>query len=216
MMDEAISNIRVLEDTLQELEKRKRELAFVRQAAPSVDLGAGSSSAPPSDSWKGADLSPVLPQCWAGSSSVPPPPHAAGQGTVLSPALPQGWGSLPIKRTKQQEPAACAPRPIGFRARSESNVALYVMGDDAFVTVFAAGRPGVLLTVLSVLEKHHIDVITVQIAPSLITMYTRVRISYPPRSNRPPCCSLVCCFRRHVLMRHPFIRLDIGSDGVHR
>jgi hypothetical protein len=215
MVEEAISCIRALEDTLQELGNRKRALALKRQAAAAGDLGAGSSSAPPPDSWKGAGLSPVLPQCWAGSSSAPPLPHAAGQGTVLSPALPQGWGSLP-KRTKQQEPAAGLPRPIGFRARSESNVVLNVMGDDAFVTVFTAGRTGALLTVLSVLEKHHIDVITVQIAPSLITMYTHVRISYPPRSNRPHCCSLVCCFRPHDLLWHPYIHLGIGSDGVHR
>jgi hypothetical protein len=168
MLDVAIGHIRHLEATLQ---KRKRELLLA------TDLrGAGSSSAPPPY----AGQVPVLPQgFWTGSSPAPPPD---ARQVLL---LPESWLWVPKKKK-------AAARPIGFQSWAESDIVLNVTGDNAFVAVCTAQRPGLLLLVLSVLERHHIEVISAQISSNvnrtMFNLYTRVSSSIP--ICRPPCLVL--------------------------
>lgn len=56
-------------------------------------------------------------------------------------------------------------------------------GDQAFINVSVARRPGVLTMIVDVLERHSIDVVTAQIASdqsrSLFTIHTSVSIPLP-------------------------------------
>lgn len=102
------------------------------------------------------------------SSSAAAPPNAGAQGAL---ELPQGWAWLP-----KQEPRPAAP--IGFQTWSGRNVVLSVANDDAFISVCAGRRAGVLVLVLSVLEKHRLDVITAHItsdgAGCMFSIHARV------------------------------------------
>ncbi|KAK3158143.1 hypothetical protein QOZ80_2AG0133400 [Eleusine coracana subsp. coracana] len=106
----------------------------------------------------------------AGSSAAPPP-NAAAQGP--SSDLPQGWAWLP-----KQPPKPAMPQPLGFQTWSGANVVLSVANDYAFINVCVPRRSGVLLLVLSVLEKHRIDVITTHVGTdgvqSMFSIHARV------------------------------------------
>jgi hypothetical protein len=160
-----VSLIRVLESTVAKLEKQKQDLAFARRAA--ANFVATSSSSPP-----------------------PPPPPNAALGTAVSSDhdLPQGWAWLPKKQ--EQKPAA-AP-PVAFQSWSGTNVVLTVSEDDALISVCAPRLAGVLVMVLSVLQKHRLDVVTTQVASdegrSMFNIHARVstRASSSCSIDHPP------------------------------
>jgi hypothetical protein len=131
----------------------------------------------------------------AASSSSPPPPPNAALGTAVSSDhdLPQGWAWLPKKQ--EQKPAA-AP-PVAFQSWSGTNVVLTVSEDDALISVCAPRRAGVLVMVLSVLQKHRLDVVTTQVASdegrSMFNIHARVSTrARPARSIILLNCSVVC------------------------
>jgi hypothetical protein len=109
---------------------------------------------------------------------------SAATGRQAGLVLPESWLWVPKKKKK----AAAAP-PIGFQSWAESDIVLHVTGDNAFVVVCTAQRPGLLLLVLSVLERHHIEVISAQISSNvnrtMFNLYTRVSSSI--LICRPPC-----------------------------
>ncbi|KAL6634529.1 hypothetical protein ACP70R_027200 [Stipagrostis hirtigluma subsp. patula] len=171
VVGEAIGYIRALEDTVAKLEKRKRELALARQAAAAAKAaGAG-----------------------VGSSSSAVEPHAA-QAAAMCAWPPQ---PLPLPQQQQQSAAsastAAAPPPsaattgsAGFQSWSGPNVVVSVSNNDAYISVCAPRRPGVLTLVLSVLEKYQIGVVTTQVASdgarSMFTIHGRVN---PGAGNQP-------------------------------
>ncbi|XP_062217709.1 transcription factor bHLH95-like [Phragmites australis] len=142
LVSEAIGYIRVLEDTVVKLEKRKLELEFARQAAAAATAEDGATSS-------------LAPQ------------HAA-QGGAMSSVVSHGsdWQQQqqPVAASVPLPATAVTVAPVGFHTWSGSNVVLSVSGDDANISVCAPRRPGVLTLVLSVLEKHRIDVIATQVA----------------------------------------------------
>ncbi|TVU29755.1 hypothetical protein EJB05_21339 [Eragrostis curvula] len=88
-------------------------------------------------------------------------------GASSSSAPPQGppeQQQIPQQPKKQQQPAAAPPRRIVFRTFSATNVMVNMCNDDANITVCVPRRRDALTIVLSVLENHPIDVVTVQIA----------------------------------------------------
>nr|XP_034593457.1 transcription factor bHLH95-like [Setaria viridis] len=107
----------------------------------------------------------------AGASSLSVPRTAHGMA-----ALSDGWGPAP-----QQAPAAAsaAARPVEFQTWSTPNVVLSVLTNgEAVINVCAPRQPRMLTMVVSVLKKHGIDVVSVQVAAdrarSIFTIYTRV------------------------------------------
>lgn len=187
-MDEAISFIKQLEGTVQNLERLKQERARARQGA-AADLGAGSSSASP----------------------PPPPPVAPWETPSHILPIPKIWSWLPKKKRQQEQPGAIVAAPP-MLTWSEPNVRVCVIGDEAHINVRAPRLRGVLPLVLSVLEKHHIDVLTAQIYAcnayqSIFTFFTRVS-SYPaPCISSSMVCGLVLSVRR-------LVAADICSRGT--
>ncbi|KAF8693379.1 hypothetical protein HU200_038769 [Digitaria exilis] len=95
-------------------------------------------------------------------------------------AMSNGWGHVP----RQQQPAtsAAAMGPIGFQTWSAPNVVLSVSNNKGIINLCLPMQPRLLTVAMSVLSKHGIDVITVQVAAdggwSLITIYACVSIAF--------------------------------------
>ncbi|KAL6899194.1 hypothetical protein ACP4OV_005852 [Aristida adscensionis] len=187
---EAIAYIKALEGTVVKLEQRKREIALARQAA-AAEAMAG-----------------------AGSSSSPLEPHAAQAAAVLAAPVPlphgHGWGGAPRQHQHQQRqllpaaaaaaraapPAGLAPvtaGPVGFQSWSGPNVVLSVSNDDAYISVCAPRRAGVLTLVLAVLDKYGIDIVTTQVScdglRSMFTIHGRVMPRASNQVREPPISS---------------------------
>ncbi|KAG2651485.1 transcription factor bHLH95-like [Panicum virgatum] len=100
----------------------------------------------------------------ASSFSVPRTAHGLA-------ALSDGWDPVP-----RQQPAAAGP--VGFQTWSTPNVVLSVLNNEAVINVCVPRQRGVLTMVLSVLSKHGIDVISIQVgaddAQSFFNINTRV------------------------------------------
>ena len=94
-------------------------------------------------------------------------------------ALSDGWDPVP-----RQQPAAAGP--VGFQTWSTPNVVLSVLNDEAVINVCVPRQRGVLTMVLSVLSKHGIDVISIQVgaddAQSFFNINTRVSTTLPTSS----------------------------------
>jgi hypothetical protein len=149
---ETIHFIKALEQTKAQLEKQKQEQALARQAATQA----------------------------MSSLSV----MQTAQGMA---AMSNGWGPVP----QQQPPAvvaaaaAAAPPPLtpatgpaGFQTWSAPNVVLSISDEKAVINLCVPRHPRMLTVVMSVLNKHRIDVVTAHVvaedARSMITIYTSV------------------------------------------
>jgi hypothetical protein len=149
---ETIHFIKALEQTKAQLEKQKQEQALARQAATQA----------------------------MSSLSV----MQTAQGMA---AMSNGWGPVP----QQQPPAvvaaaAAAPPPpltpatgpAGFQTWSAPNVVLSISDEKAVINLCVPRHPRMLTVVMSVLNKHRIDVVTAHVvaedARSMITIYTSV------------------------------------------
>ena len=95
-------------------------------------------------------------------------------------ALSDGWDPVPPQR-----PAAAGP--VGFQTWSTPNVMLSVLNDEAVINVCVPRQRGLLTMVVSVLSKHGIDVISIQVgaddAQSFFNIYTRVSTTTLPASS---------------------------------
>ncbi|EEC73367.1 hypothetical protein OsI_07597 [Oryza sativa Indica Group] len=157
IVGEAISFIRSLEETVADLERRKRERDSLAARCARLGLGgSSSSSAPP----------------------PPPPPAAADDTAAVMPPAPAVPPPDAAAVTAGPEPAP-APAPGTLMVWSGPSVVLNLCGgDQAFINVSVARRPGVLTMIVDVLERHSIDVVTAQIASdqsrSLFTIHTSV------------------------------------------
>nr|CAB3446838.1 unnamed protein product [Digitaria exilis] len=158
LVGETIHFIRTLEQTKVQLEKRKHEQALAWQAAAAASMSSVSAS-------------------------------QTAQGMA---AMSNGWGHVP----RQQQPATSAAAipvvpaplltaamgPIGFQTWSAPNVVLSVSNNKGIINLCLPKQPRLLTVAMSVLSKHGIDVITVQVAAdggwSLITIYACVSIAF--------------------------------------
>ncbi|KAF0934109.1 hypothetical protein E2562_022781 [Oryza meyeriana var. granulata] len=176
IVGEAISFIRGLEETVADLERRKRERDSLAARCARLGLGGSSSSAavapPPAAAVVPPAVTPVI--AHGGSMPAPPvvlPPAGADGGGAWAPALPEPAAAAVT--------AAPAPAPGTFMVWAGPSVVLNLCGgDQAFINVSVPRRPGVLTMIVEVLERHSIDVVTAQIASdqsrSLFTIHTRV------------------------------------------
>jgi hypothetical protein len=153
----AVDYIQSLEKTKAMLEKRKQELAHARQAAAAAEGAASSSSAPPQSVRAMAAVSSDIPQ----------------------PQLLQLPLSIAVPAPPPQVPTA-ARRQVGFQTWSWPNLVLNVSDDKAYISVCAPRHLGMqnMVTVLSVLNKHGIDVATAQVdsdaVRSMFNIYAHV------------------------------------------
>ncbi|RLN08897.1 transcription factor bHLH95-like [Panicum miliaceum] len=97
-------------------------------------------------------------------------------------ALSDGWDPVPPQQpAAAPPPPAAAAGPVGFQTWSTPNVVLSVLNDEAIINVCAPRQRGMLTMVVSVLSKHGIDVISVQVgaddAQSFLTIYTRIQVN---------------------------------------
>ncbi|CAL5021546.1 unnamed protein product [Urochloa decumbens] len=153
LVGETIHFIRALEKTKAQLEKRKLEQAVARQAAAQAAAASSSSF-----------LAPTL---------------QTAQGMA---AMSNGcWGPPAVPPQQRQPPAplVAAAGPVGFQTWSAPNVVLSVMREKAAINLCVPRQPRVLTLVMSVLNKHGIDVVTAHVvadesARSMITVYTTV------------------------------------------
>ena len=145
-----IHYIKSLEGTLSELEKHKLEMQQARGQVGAADSGVVSSSAAGLAPTALVALEPVV------------LPDAGIWPTRAAPALLVTAGTM----------------PVGVQTWSGPNFALSLSGNDAFINVCVAWRPGVLKMVMAVLEKHNINVVTSEIssdnARSMFTVHARV------------------------------------------
>jgi len=97
-------------------------------------------------------------------------------------ALSDGWDPVPPQQPAA--PAAATGPVAGFQTWSTQNVVLSVLNEEAIINVCAPRQRGLLTMVVSVLSKHGIDVISVQVgaddAQSFFNIYTRVSTSTLP------------------------------------
>ena len=158
LVGETINFIKILEETKAQLEKKKIEQALARQAAAEAAAG--------------------------GASSLSVLRTAHGMA-----ALSDGWDpvppQLPAAPAAAAAAAAAATGPVaGFQTWSTQNVVLSVLNEEAIINVCAPRQRGLLTMVVSVLSKHGIDVISVQVgaddAQSFFNIYTRVSTSTLP------------------------------------
>ncbi|KAM0909811.1 hypothetical protein ACQ4PT_014543 [Festuca glaucescens] len=98
-----------------------------------------------------------------GDSTYSPSGAGAGSGiwpTGEAPTSPVTVGAVP-------------PVPVGLQTWSGQNVVLSLSGNDAWINVCVARRPGVLTMVMAVLKKHNINVVTSGISSdNAWTMFT--------------------------------------------
>ena len=155
LVGETINFIKILEETKAQLEKKKIEQALARQAAAEAAAG--------------------------GASSLSVLRTAHGMA-----ALSDGWDPVPPQQPAAPAAAAAAATgPVaGFQTWSTQNVVLSVLNEEAIINVCAPRQRGLLTMVVSVLSKHGIDVISVQVgaddAQSFFNIYTRVSTSTLP------------------------------------
>ena len=158
LVGETINFIKTLEETKAQLEKKKVEQALAQQAA--------------------AEAAAV------GASSLSVLRTAHGMA-----ALSDGWDPVPPQQPAAPAAAAAAAAaatgPVaGFQTWSTQNVVLSVLNEEAIINVCAPRQRGLLTMVVSVLSKHGIDVISVQVgaddAQSFFNIYTRVSTSTLP------------------------------------
>ncbi|KAM0909812.1 hypothetical protein ACQ4PT_014543 [Festuca glaucescens] len=73
---------------------------------------------------------------------------------------------------------AVPPVPVGLQTWSGQNVVLSLSGNDAWINVCVARRPGVLTMVMAVLKKHNINVVTSGISSdnawTMFTIHARI------------------------------------------
>ncbi|KAG8037895.1 hypothetical protein GUJ93_ZPchr0025g2900 [Zizania palustris] len=150
IVDEAISYIKTLQGAIQRLERLKMERDLEQQLAAAVANGAtgeGSTPAPPP---AGASMTTPLPL-----------PVVTRESTLAD--LVHGWNNAAQDAAAgggQQQLAAPAVTPPPLQTWSGRNMSVSITGDDAFLTLSLPRRQELVTTVLSVLEKHHIDVVT--------------------------------------------------------
>ena len=99
-------------------------------------------------------------------------------------ALSDGWDPVPPQQPAAPAAAAATGPVAGFQTWSTQNVVLSVLNEEAIINVCAPRQRGLLTMVVSVLSKHGIDVISVQVgaddAQSFFNIYTRVSTSTLP------------------------------------
>ncbi|KAL5714122.1 hypothetical protein ACHQM5_016125 [Ranunculus cassubicifolius] len=137
IVDEAVSYIRSLQQTLQKLQKQKLERL---RGSATVDFE------PP----------PVTPNMLTYNPSGDA--YLADQVSSLN---------LGITANSANSHAIVPSLPIYFQTWSSPNVVLNVYGDDAQISVCAPKKLGLFTTIVCVLEKHRIDVVTAQISSDL-------------------------------------------------
>ncbi|OEL29360.1 hypothetical protein BAE44_0009621 [Dichanthelium oligosanthes] len=150
LVGETIDYIKALEQTKIWMEKRKQQQALARQAAAEA----------------------------AAVSSLSVPHTAQGLAAMLDNRGPVPQQQPLAMAAAAAPPLAAAMGPDGFQTWSAPNVVLSVLNDKAVINMCLPRQPRILTLVMSVLNKHGIDVITAHVvadgARSFLTIYTRV------------------------------------------
>ncbi|GJN02835.1 hypothetical protein PR202_ga20222 [Eleusine coracana subsp. coracana] len=135
IVGEAVDYIKTLEGTIHMLEKLKMERMHTQQ------FGASSSI-----------VAPAPPSMCHGT------PTPQTRETTLANTV-NSWSAQ-----HAMEAGSAAPPPAPFQTWSAPNITLSVTGNEAFIGVRTSRQPCVLTKVLSVLEKHCIDIVTMSIS----------------------------------------------------
>ncbi|CAK9140808.1 unnamed protein product [Ilex paraguariensis] len=130
IVDEAVNYIKILQQTLQKLQKQKLERL---QGVTSINC----------------DPSIITPPNLAANSREA---FLADQGCSSS--------NLTISAINSSNSLSIPPFPTIFQTWTSPNVILNVCGDDAQISVCSMKKPGLLSTICYVLEKHQIEVVS--------------------------------------------------------
>lgn len=140
-MDEAVSYIKTLHQTLQKLQKQKLER--LQRAASTF----------------GFHESPIMISQRLSNDSTEA--FLADQGSSNN---LQGR-AITANKSCSNNPlsAASLPYPVIFETWTSSNVVLNICGEEAQISVCSSTKPGLLTTICYVLEKHRIEVVSAHI-----------------------------------------------------
>ncbi|CAL1410674.1 unnamed protein product [Linum trigynum] len=143
IVDEAISYIKTLHQTLQTLEKQKLEklqgLLNLDSEPSAVSVITTSQAA-----------TPQLPFAVAADQSCTREAFMASQG--------------PSKPFPPPSMITTSTPPSGFQTWFSPNVVLNMWGQDAQICICSAKKQGLLATILHILEKHGLDVVSAHIS----------------------------------------------------
>ncbi|XP_061356256.1 transcription factor bHLH95 [Gastrolobium bilobum] len=135
IVDEAVSYIKNLEQTLEKLEKQKQE------RLQSVSTFGCESS--------------VMNSQWH--------PYDSRQAFITANQGPSNNVSSAMVTSNPSNSLSSPEQPIAFQTWTSPNVVLNICGDEAQFCIWAAKKPGLFTTIAFVLEKHNIDVISANI-----------------------------------------------------
>ncbi|CAI0424649.1 unnamed protein product [Linum tenue] len=133
IVDEAISYIKTLHQTLQALEKQKLEKL---QGLLNLDSEPSAVS--------------VITTSQAATPQLP-----------FAVAADQSWPSKPFPPPSM---ITTSTPPSGFQTWFSPNVVLNMWGEDAQICICSAKKQGLLATILHILEKHGLDVVSAHIS----------------------------------------------------
>ncbi|WCJ17709.1 basic helix-loop-helix (bHLH) DNA-binding superfamily protein [Euphorbia peplus] len=137
IVDEAVTYIKTLEQTLQKLEKQKQE--------------------------KGKESTTI---CFDPPNSVPPhkipdsrEAFLADQGSSSS-----NNAGTAAASTNSSNLASISRYPVMFQTWTSSNVVLNICGDEAQISVCSTKKPGLFTAICYVLEKHNIEILSAHVS----------------------------------------------------
>ncbi|KAJ4716296.1 transcription factor bHLH95-like [Melia azedarach] len=141
IVDEAVSYIKTLQQTLQKLQKQKLERL---QGVSSF----------------GFEPSVITPQKLAAFNS-------SSRDAFLADKIQGSSANLvgAIDATNSSNFPSVSPNyPVIFQTWTSSNVVLNICGDEAHISICSFKKPGLFSTICYVLEKHNIEVISAQVS----------------------------------------------------
>ncbi|KAG8645651.1 hypothetical protein MANES_10G080300v8 [Manihot esculenta] len=138
IVDEAISYIKTLQQTLQKLQKQKLERL---QGVTTF-------------SYEPTNISSVCPQKLTDQSRESfLADHGCFNKLAIVSTKPNSNNVLPIERY-----------PVLFQTWTSSNVVLNICGDEAQISICSSKRPGLFTTICYALEKHSIEMISAHVS----------------------------------------------------
>ncbi|KAL6885955.1 hypothetical protein ACP4OV_010216 [Aristida adscensionis] len=171
IVGETVSYIRVLEGTIQHLEKLKLERMRAQQLAVS-------SSVPPHATRQAALADKV--QGWNAQQAPPAAATAMAQGSNMQQAAATATASTAGSSAAAAAAVAACP---ALQTWSAPSVTVSVSGGDAFISVCTPRQQGMVTKVLLVLEKHSVDVLVVTISSdanrSMFSIQARIKEDCP-------------------------------------
>ncbi|WOL15522.1 hypothetical protein Cni_G24303 [Canna indica] len=163
IVDEAVNYIKTLQQKLKDLENQKQE-RIQRSNAAVITIDEPSST---SIHLQQQQQQPVQVQVLRNSpaSSETTAPVLRTREAFMADQVAKNW-PVTINNNTSSTPAAVSVARFSqsFHTWSSPNVVLSVIGEDAHISICAPRKPGLFSTVLCVMEKHKLEVVSASVS----------------------------------------------------